>query len=229
MVIVITGFALAYAVVRYHVFAGVPWSELPLFVSNKGLALASVLLFALAYLASRQVPDDAGARMARRRLARRSGLAGFWLMIAHVAISLGILGARRYPVLVDAAGLTTAGVVCLVMGACGTLVFAVPALTSSPRVSMRLSRGGWRRSQQLGYVALALTGAHVLAVGMHNFLAVERWPGGLPPITLLSFVACLVPIAAKLAATARRLRRSRDSAPSLVPGRNGGGMQEHRP
>lgn len=201
---VVAGLAVTYAVVRYHVFGGVAWSELPLFVSNKGISLASVLLFALAYLANRRMPVEPAARQRRRRLAREAGLSGFWLMVLHVAVSLGILDPRHYPVLIHATGLTTAGTVCIVMGSVAALAFAVPALASNARIADGLTLAVWRRGQQVGYVALAFTSAHVLAVGAHNFAAVERWPGTLPPISLISFLACLVPIAGKLASLSRR-------------------------
>lgn len=204
VILVVAGLAVSYAVVRYHVFGGVDWSELPLFVSNKGISLASVLLFALAYLANRWMPSDPAGRQRRRRLAREAGLSGFWLMVLHVAVSLGILDARNYPVLFHAAGLTTAGIVCIVMGSAATLAFAVPALASNARLADRLPLATWRLGQQVGYVALAFTSAHVLAVGAHNFTAVERWPGALPPISLISFIACLVPIVGKLASISRR-------------------------
>lgn len=202
--LIVAGLAVAYAVLRYHVFGGVEWSELPLFVSNKGLSLASVLLFALAYLANRRMPSQPAARQRRRRLARDAGLSGFWLMTLHVAVSLAILDARHYPALIDAGGFTAAGVVCIVMGAGAALAFAVPALASSERIATRLPLAAWRRGQQVGYVALAFTSAHVLAVGAQNFVAVERWPGTLPPISLISFLACLVPIMGKLASLSRR-------------------------
>src|ERR1041385_4217428 len=44
----IFGFFLAYAVVRYHLFKGVPWEHLPLYTVNKALAMASTALAALA-------------------------------------------------------------------------------------------------------------------------------------------------------------------------------------
>ena len=39
------GIALSYAVIRYHIFAGVDWAHLPLFILNKALALAAVFFY----------------------------------------------------------------------------------------------------------------------------------------------------------------------------------------
>lgn len=204
---VLVPLALAYAIVRYNVFSDVPWSDAPTFVANKGISLASVLLFAVSYLANRRMPANVEARRRRRRLARTSGLTAFWLMVLHVVISLGILDARHYPLLTSpATGITTVGEICIITGAVGVLVFAAPAVSSTSRITARLSQAAWRRAQQLGYLALAFTSAHVLAIGVQNFTAVDRWPGTLPPISLISFVACLVPIVAKVASVTRRRR-----------------------
>ena len=39
---------LAYAILRYHIAGPVPWNELPLFILNKGLALAGLMLLIFA-------------------------------------------------------------------------------------------------------------------------------------------------------------------------------------
>ena len=41
--IVALAVSLAYAIVRYHIFKGVPWSQFPLFTINKAVAVVSLV------------------------------------------------------------------------------------------------------------------------------------------------------------------------------------------
>lgn len=195
--------SLAYAVVRYNVFAGVGWERLPLFIANKGISLASVLLLAVSYLANRGLPVSADARAARRQLARASGLSGFLLAMVHVVVSVVIFSGANYPTLFDGPRMNRAGFVCLVTGVMAMLLLLPPAFGSLAQVRQRMGAVRWKRAQQLGYLALAATAVHVLWIGVRNWPAVSRWPGALPPISLLSFVVCVVPVGAKMASMFR--------------------------
>lgn len=61
------------------------------------------------------------------------------------------------------------------------LLWMTPNRAGTP--SPNALRVGWGRA------VLALTAAHVALMGYEKWLAVEDWPGYLPPITLLSFIA----------------------------------------
>ena len=202
MVVGIIGVCLGYAVLRYNVAGTTPWSDLPLFVSNKGISFASVVLIAVSYLANRRMPSDATRRASRRALARRAGLAGFLLMLLHSAMSVALLNGPHYPRLGESR-LNRLGIACVTAGAIAAVLFVVPALCSDRRIASRLSPAAWGRAQRFGYFALALTAVHVMTVGIHNFTAIAAWPGGLPPISLLATLACAVPVAAKLVSISR--------------------------
>lgn len=194
----IVGAALAYATVRYCVFGNVGLEEFPLYISNKGVSAGALGLIALAYLANRFMPLDPSGRDARRRLARSAGLAGFWLALLHSLVSLPILTASRYPTLFDQTELSAIGLACLLLGVLALGLFAVPAVFSTPARSREGRSDRWLRAQQLGYFGLAATAAHVGTLGYSNWTNISAWPGGLPPISLLSFVVCVVPILAKV-------------------------------
>jgi DMSO/TMAO reductase YedYZ heme-binding membrane subunit len=59
--------------------------------------------------------------------------------------------------------------------------------------------GGWRwkRSQRLGYLALILVVVHLVVLGLKGWLTPKGWPAGLPPISLISLLAALVPLVVK--------------------------------
>ncbi len=190
--------SVGYAALRYNVFADIPWSDFPLFVSNKGVSLASVALIGTSYLVNRLRSTGPGSRESGRILARAAGLSGFALAVLHVLVSFAVLAPEYYPRLFDEASLSAAGWACLVFGALATPLFAIPAVYSFPHLVPKLGPEHWKRAQRLGYAGLALTALHVLSIGVHNWTAVSAWPGGMPPISLLSFIACVVPLGAKV-------------------------------
>lgn len=49
IVLITTALAFGYAVLRYNVFGPVPWADVPIFIFNKGISLASLFLLALTY------------------------------------------------------------------------------------------------------------------------------------------------------------------------------------
>jgi DMSO/TMAO reductase YedYZ heme-binding membrane subunit len=213
----VVAIAVGYAALRYNVFAGVPWRDFPLFVSNKGLSLASVILIGAAYLVNRRRDTEPRGSESRRALARAAGLSGFALAVIHVLVSFVVLGASAYPRLFDGGGLSAAGWTCLLFGTLATPLFAIPAIYSFPRLVPRLGPHHWKRAQQLGYAGLALTAVHVLSIGAHNWAAVSTWPGGMPPISLLSFVACAVPLGVKAMSMAAVYRARLNVALGAAP------------
>jgi len=184
--------------VRYHIFAGVPWQDFPLFIVNKGISYAAVCLIAASYLVHRLGLADSATIEDRRILARGAGLGGVALAVVHVLISFEIFVPSRYPSLLLSEGLSASGWVCLWTGALASGLFGLPAVYSFPRLLPTLGAAHWGRAQQLGYWALGLTALHALSIGAGNWPTPSRWPGGLPPISLLSFIVCLVPIGAKV-------------------------------
>jgi DMSO/TMAO reductase YedYZ heme-binding membrane subunit len=59
--------------------------------------------------------------------------------------------------------------------------------------------GGWRwkRSQRVGYLALLLVSSHLVVLGFKGWLNPGGWPAGIPPISLIGFVAAVFPLLVK--------------------------------
>lgn len=178
------GAATLYATVRYNAFKGVPWADWPSYTVNKSLAVASLLLIAIA-----------AVRLARRRGATGTLLA--WsgaLALAHTLLSFALFTPGYFPRLFDGARLSAAGGVSVLLGAA-----AMAAMELGARRA-----GGWSpgwRGAALALTALA-SGVHAAVPGLASWFDPQGWPGFLPPLTLISFVAGLV----ALAAWARSLR-----------------------
>lgn len=177
--------SVTYAIVRYNVFGTVSPEQIPIYVANKAISVASLVLLGL----SRVVDEKP-----RRKWLGFVGLAG---ALIHLMMSLLVLqpaylprhfqpdGAMRW----NAEASILAGILSLV----GLLWLAYAAAThplerQSPASSLVMG---------LGRIALALVAMHTLLLGYPTWPEVAKWPGGMPPITLLSFVlataVCLLP------------------------------------
>ena len=172
---------LGYSTLRYHVAGDSSWDWFPLWTTNKALSWTAAALLAVSYLVS-----DKGH-------ARRLGLLGFGLMAWHSLVSLFLLSPKFYAKLYAGDSLTAAALASMVLGGLGTAVFCCPAWASRDGLKESLGLHRWLTLQRMGYLGLALTAAHCLIIGLPGWLTPSKWPGGLPPITLLGFLTALLP------------------------------------
>lgn len=176
----LTGAGMAYAIVRYNVFKGVPWEQLPVYVSNKAIAFVGLLLLGLS-----RIVVHKGRR-------RALGLAGAGFVAVHLLLSLMLAGPQYFPSLYTASGqMTGAAALSMLAGALGSV--ALLWLFHSTKV--RPVEGQRSRTSLvpgLGRALLLFTAVHVALIGVRGWFDLSSWPGSLPPITLLSFVIAAV-------------------------------------
>lgn len=186
---VVLAVAFAYAIVRYNVIKGVPWEELPLFISNKAIALAAVVFIALSYgfgPFARFWPRVFVSLLWERKY---FGLLGFGLAAVHSLASLLLFSPSYYPKFFTTAGkLNLSGELSMLFGVLAFSVFSIIAVTSIPAVGKSIDSRQWQALQRLGYFALLLVLLHVLVMGVEGWLKPAGWPGGLLPISLVAFV-----------------------------------------
>ncbi|KQX19271.1 hypothetical protein [Sphingomonas sp. Root720] len=165
--------ALGYATLRYNVFKHVPWADWPHYVVNKALAMAGLGLIVLS-----------AVRLARRGATIRRLMAwagGF--VSAHVLLSLALLRPDYFDKLFAGGKLTAAAGWSLLLGAAAWAATELGARRAAQ----------WdpaSRIELLGLIALA-SGLHAALPSVGSWFAPSTWPGGLPPITLISFAAGL--------------------------------------
>lgn len=153
----------AYALLRYVVLGPVPASEIPLFILNKSLSFAAIVLFAASWF----VP---------RAYGRVFGVVGTWLAFTHAVVSVGLLLAGGFDGLrVDGGGLSWRG-----WGVVGLGVLGVVGLIWQRQVMGRRVV----RAVRIGVVAIAVV--HVTVLGWAGWWAPEAWYGGMVPITLVA-------------------------------------------
>jgi hypothetical protein len=174
---VITAASLAYATLRYNVFKGVAWADWPVFILNKGLALASLLLLAAWILGHRRSTDASEPAL----LAAASRL-----MLAHIGLSLAALSPVYFPAFFADGRFTWQAGTALAIGVAAAVALPVASRPGHAHLS---------RLRGLGLIACA-AGCHAALFGYSSWFTPTAWPGRLLPITLISFAAGLVGLGA---------------------------------
>ncbi|MFO0634752.1 MAG: hypothetical protein U0168_18060 [Nannocystaceae bacterium] len=175
----IVGASLAYAVLRYNVFRGDSWEQLPVFIVNKAISVGSLGMLG----ASRVVADKA-----RRK---RLGLAAFMLAALHVLLSLMVMNPSYIDKMYLPSGrMSWSAELSMLTGAVATslLMWLAYSTTLRPLDSQQHATSlvpGMARG------TLVLVAAHVLYMGYGAWFTPASWPGAMPPITLLSFALAL--------------------------------------
>ena len=189
---VITAASLAYATLRYNVFKGVAWADWPVFILNKGLALASLLLLAAWILGHRRSTDASEPAL----LAAASRL-----MLAHIGLSLAALSPVYFPAFFADGRLTWQAGTALAIGVAAAVALPVvsrpgrahrPGFAASAssrcglpcgvvRVSSWFTPAAHRsRLRGLGLIAFA-AGCHAALFGYSSWFTPAAWPGSCRP------------------------------------------------
>ena len=195
--LIIIAIAFLYAIIRYNVIRGISWEQLPLFISNKAIALAALALIALSYAIgslSKFWPKFSSLLNARKYF----GLFGFGLGAIHGLISLLIFDPQHYPKFFTDGVLNFAGELSMLFGVLALAIFAIVAISSIPSIAESLRQDQWLKIQRLGYLGLLLLAGHVFVMGYKGWLQPGTWPGGLLPISLVAFIIAAFVLLLKL-------------------------------
>ena len=175
--------AVVYATARYNIFKGVPWSDWSTYTLNKALALSALLL--LVFSVIRQ--NSAKGHPNGRTLYMASVFASM-----HVVLSLTLLSPAYYESMFVQNKLTAAAGVSMALGA-----GAAAAMTAGKRTQGASDPDGGVGN--LAILAFAV-GLHAMLQGFAGWFAPSKWPGMMPPITLISFLLGLAAVAVALSA-----------------------------
>lgn len=164
--------SLVYAVVRYNVFGEVAWVNVPVYVCNKAVSWTGLVLFGLSVI-SREKEDRRGY-----------GALAAALIGLHVVMSLVAMNPAYFTKLYGATGrMNGAGELSMLAGTVGVAFLGglLALHVQGPGEGTSL-RAGWGRA------VLWLSGAHVAVMGFAGWLTPAKWPGYMPPITMISFL-----------------------------------------
>jgi hypothetical protein len=165
-------FTTAYAIIRYNGFGNVSLIHMPVYILNKGISMTAAECLFMASLCLMQAERDA---------------VRFWtnacsqLVFVHIFLSLGILSKGYFAKFFSGDQMSLTGEVVLLTG-----VLAVYCIWRAQANELKAAA---RRT--LTILTCALVSGHLFTMGYDGWLQVKKWNGGLPPITLLSFILAL--------------------------------------
>jgi DMSO/TMAO reductase YedYZ heme-binding membrane subunit len=210
---VVFGGAVAFAILRYHLTGDVAWRHFPLFILNKATSLAAVIFVGSSYLIGKVIrwyDDDKALRLV---VIKFCGLMGFFLAAVHAFMSVCLLRPGYFAKYFDDAGrLNLQGELGMAVGVVGLFFLSSPAITTLPMMPKALGGWRWKRTQRLGYFSLILVAVHLVVLGLKGWLAPAGWPAWIPPISLLAFIAAVIPLFVKRKLTEERKKRKLSSS-----------------
>ena len=152
-------------------FKHVPWSDWPFYTLNKAFAVTALVLLVVAAARRRLNPDQSIAPVME--------IAASFILI-HIIVSLTLFTPAYYGTLFTAGRLTVFAGTSMMVGAIATAMMVA---------------GGRKRGDQrsngavpaLAVIAFA-SGLHAGMLGVAGWFTPAKWPGMMPPITLISFL-----------------------------------------
>lgn len=188
---------------RYNVFAGYAWYHMPIQVTNKAIAWASITGFALAqlpgvlaHLWNTVVYDSLYTKPSwlQSSLANRKqvGLLSLWLLTVHVIMSIILFNPAYYGKLfadpeASSSQMNSVGEVSLFFAILAVSLYFVRGICMLPSAGIQMTSKQLRLiNGSMAWVGLAFATIHVMVLGVKSWNDQLDWPGGLPPITLLS-------------------------------------------
>jgi hypothetical protein len=179
-------FSFLYAILRYHIFKGVPWVQLPIFILNKVFALSSFILFSLSFSVC-PLQKLGWMNLYKTEECKYLGWSGMTFLFIHVIMSLLILNSEYFEKFYESGkSLNLVGNLSLLLGIIGlTFILLYHSRYRYPHDKQAVSF-----FQTDGFIILGLLTmcGHVLVMGINNWVTPLEWPGYMPPISLISFL-----------------------------------------
>lgn len=180
---------MGYAVLRYNIAGDVPWKDVPIFVFNKGISLASFILMTVSF--SLGPLKNLGLRCSNELLETRKSLGVVGLMYAftHVVMSVSILNPFYYINFYEANGsLSFRGGLSILGGVCSLVLLWAHYLSFKVGLKKMYAILKGITSRKIIVPIFFFMGVHLFFLGYTGWTTVGQWQAGLPPISLLSFI-----------------------------------------
>lgn len=181
-------FTFAYALLRYNILRSVPIDQIPLYITNKAVALTATILIGLSFLLGPLAHFWPKKFEHQLYLRKYLGVYGFGIAALHAIMSLMLFSPSYYPRYFDTTTgkMTLGGESAILFGILAILVFAAIAVTSLPSIEEKMQPAQWKSVQRLGYLAYFLVLLHVGIMGYKGWLNPESYSFGLISISLIT-------------------------------------------
>ena len=166
--------SILYSIVRYAVFAPQNFQNLPVFIVNKGVAMAVAFCFAIAFWQQLRSRDGMPGHHAPLTWFR-AGISG---ICVHIPMSLSLLRPGYFPEFFDAERFTFKGEAVFLFGglaSCG--VYLLTRTHWTPLLRWRLS-----------LLTMAALFGHTLFMGLARGVNIKASHAYLPPMWMLSLI-----------------------------------------
>ena len=181
--------SIAYTILRYHIVGNTSWNQFPVYILNKGLSLSGFILLAINF--SLGPLNNIGTGISDRWLNIRSGLgvSSFLLIFTHLFLSLILLNPANYQkFFLENGSLTTNGGISMLAGVIAFIMLWLYTISFQTFLKEDKAFIKFITSRKVILMSMVFTAAHFFFMGYQGWLTPQNWPGGLPPITLVSFV-----------------------------------------
>ncbi len=189
IIVLTTVVSFGYAVLRYNIAGEVPWKDIPIYVLNKGISLASFFLLSLSF--SLGPLRNLGVTIPDKFMETRKslGLAGLMLVFVHSILSVSILNPLYYAMFYEENGtLSLQGGLSLLGGALAIVLLWIYHFTFRKNFIKVYPIISTLTSKKLILAIFLLVGCHLFFMGYTGWTTVHKWQAGMPPITLIGFV-----------------------------------------
>ncbi len=158
-----------YTIIRYVIFGPVSPIQIPAYLLNKSVSMASMIFLFCAALHHKKGRVDK---------IRFWGMASFHFAFIHILLSFAILSSDYYPKFFGTGKMNLTGEVTVLFGVLAAYCFWFSISGRSVFIRLQIFR----------HLSIVFVVGHLVTMGFGGWLKVEKWYGGLPPISLVSFL-----------------------------------------
>ena len=164
-----------YTIIRYIIFGNVDPINFPSYLLNKSVSMASAIyiLFASISYAKGQIDEM-----------KFWGSISWYTAILHVLFSLSLLSRSYYSKFFGLEKMNLIGELTILFGVVAIFTFWF----------IRAGKKIFKNIYLLQILARLFVAAHLIVMGFAGWMNISKWHGGLPPISLLSFISLLLSI-----------------------------------
>jgi DMSO/TMAO reductase YedYZ heme-binding membrane subunit len=130
---------------------------------------------------------------------------GFSLAAMHALMAMLLFSPNYYAKFFHESGqLNLNGELSMVFGVLSLWCLTITAITCLPFMYDAVGADRWKRGQRMGYFSLLLVAGHLIVMGLHGWLSPSGWPAYLPPISMVAFIAAIIPLLVKMTSTSKQ-------------------------